>query len=250
MFGCVALCPHFASPQSSGILPQHIKMALSQSQWVLQTKIFVVGHTYHTYNACFQDLSSMNPSTFPQRGPRQHCWAPRASCGGALCRVGRGNRGQSVGLWSCRWSCDYLACTLVTGKRFFQIDVDDVLEGSHMIWFTSTSSCLDVLIVDVGVVARIETGPQFCMGDLNPKSGFAEVHSVLKKPSSMSSPRRCAATNGRWSTRSLYLDLWHPLLSVPLSHILCWASVVEMSWVFSQFWCLGWYSIRAGTGEV
>jgi len=54
MFGCVAVCPHFASPQSSGILPQHIKMAQSQSQWVLQTKIFVVGQTYHTYNACFQ----------------------------------------------------------------------------------------------------------------------------------------------------------------------------------------------------
>lgn len=108
----------------------------------------------------------MNPSAFPQRGPRQHCWAPRASCGGALCRVGRGNRGQPVGLWSCRWSCDYLACTLVIGKRFFQIDVDDVLEGSHMIRNTSTSSCLDVLVVDVGVVARIETGPQFCMGDL------------------------------------------------------------------------------------
>ena len=122
MFGCVAVCPHFASPQSSGILPQHIKMAQSWSQWVLQTKIFVVGQTYHTYNACFQDLSSMNPSTFPQRGPRQHCWAPRASCGGALCRLGRGNRGQSVGLWSCRWSCDYLACTLVTGNSFFQID--------------------------------------------------------------------------------------------------------------------------------
>lgn len=85
------------------------------------------GGSHISYIWCM--LSSMNPSAFPQRGPRQHCWAPRASCGGALCRVGRGNRGQPVGLWSCRWSCDYLACTLVTGNRFFQIDVDDVLEG-------------------------------------------------------------------------------------------------------------------------
>ena len=55
-------------------------------------------------------------------------------CGGALCRVGRGNRGQPVGLWSCRWSCDYLACTLVKGNRFFSDWWDDVLKGL-LIWF-------------------------------------------------------------------------------------------------------------------
>ena len=50
-------------------------------------------------------------------------------------------------------------------QQIFQVDVD-VLRGLHMIKKSiSIYSCLDVLVVDVGVVALIETGPQFCMGD-------------------------------------------------------------------------------------